>query len=341
MSTFINTYSYVIHPDTGLPLVNGSIYFGNVGENPLHEPLPVYLEDGTPIPSPVRLGAGGVCTYNGHPVQVYVHENAYSVAMYDKRNQMVYESGLVSFNTLGEQDTSPLNQFREFGVPLWDADISTEHGYDIGVRVLRDGGIYESSTYQNRITPPGAGWTPVDITAYNSRIRAHSFVGEIAEFSISKDTLPLGWLALDGTTYTGGEDRYSNLVDVNSFFVRTNDNSPDLVAPGDILLLEMPDFLRAIGSTHNRVGGVIVDQEPTVQAWPDTMPDHYHDIDKRSLLFTTDGQASKTSGVVRTGSHHVLDRLTIETDINTGQHAGDENVPQHFLITYAIYTGVA
>ena len=50
----------------------------------------------------------------------------------------------------------------------------------------------------------------------------------------------------------------------------------------------MPDFLRAIGSTHNRVGGVIVDQEPAVQAWPDTMPDHYHDIDKRSLLFTTD-----------------------------------------------------
>ena len=85
----------------------------------------------------------------------------------------------------------------------------------------------------------------------------------------------------------------------------------------------------------------LVDWEPTVQAWPDTMPDHYHDIDKRSLLRTTDGQASKTSGVVRTGSHHVLDRLTIETDINTGQHAGDENVPQHFLITYAIYTGVA
>ena len=122
----------------------------------------------------------------------------------------------------------------------------------------------------------GCRLTPVDITAYNSRIRAHSFVGEIAEFSISKDTLPLGWLALDGTTYTGGEDRYSDLVDVNSFFVRTNDNSPDLVAPGDILLLEMPDFLRAIGSTHNRVGGVIMDQEPTVEAWPSTMPDHYH-----------------------------------------------------------------
>ena len=82
MSTFINTYSYVVHPDTGLPLVNGSIYFGSVGENPLHEPLPVYLEDGTPIPSPVRLGAGGVCTYNGHPVQVYTHANAYIVAVF-------------------------------------------------------------------------------------------------------------------------------------------------------------------------------------------------------------------------------------------------------------------
>ena len=55
MSTFINTYSYVIHPNTGLPLVNGSIYFGNVGENPLHQPLPVYLESGQPIPSPCLL----------------------------------------------------------------------------------------------------------------------------------------------------------------------------------------------------------------------------------------------------------------------------------------------
>ena len=341
MSTFINTYSYVIHPNTGLPLVNGSIYFGNVGENPLHQPLPVYLESGQPIPSPVRLGAGGVCTYNGHPIQVYVHANAYSVAMYDKRNQLVYESGLVSFNTLGEQDTSPLNQFREYGVPLWDADISSEHGYDIGVRVLRDGAVYESSTYQNRNTPPGTGWTSVNINAYHSRIDQHSFVGEIGEFSISKDTLPLGWLPLDGTTYPDGEDRYEDLVDVNSFFVRTHDNSPDLVAPGDILLLEMPDFLRVIGSSHNRVGGMIVDQVPTVQPWPDSMPDHYHDIDKRSLLYTNDRQASKVSGVVRQGSHQVLDRLTIETEVNTGQHAGDENVPQHFLVTYAIYTGVA
>ena len=86
---------------------------------------------------------------------------------------------------------------------------------------------------------------------------------------------------------------------------------------------------------------MIVDQVPTVQPWPDSMPDHYHDIDKRSLLYTNDRQASKVSGVVRQGSHQVLDRLTIETEVNTGQHAGDENVPQHFLVTYAIYTGVA
>lgn len=74
----------------GKPLDNGYIYFGQVDQNPITNPVTVYWDaDGTqPAAQPIRTQDGYIVR-NGTPANVF-YSAAYSQLVQDKRNQQIY-----------------------------------------------------------------------------------------------------------------------------------------------------------------------------------------------------------------------------------------------------------
>src|SRR5689334_1080244 len=74
----------------GKPLDNGYIYFGQVDQNPITNPVTVYWDaDGTqPAAQPIRTQDGYIVR-NGNPANVF-YSAAYSQLVQDKRIQQIY-----------------------------------------------------------------------------------------------------------------------------------------------------------------------------------------------------------------------------------------------------------
>lgn len=78
----------------GRPLFNGNIYVGKADKDPKLNPIDVQgiQEDGTRVAlsQPVSIGAGGVPTYNGSPIQIVASETPYSLLVEDRNNAQEY-----------------------------------------------------------------------------------------------------------------------------------------------------------------------------------------------------------------------------------------------------------
>lgn len=86
----------IFYDDDGDPLENGMIYIGVANQDPRANPVTVYVDDAltVPIAQPVRTLAGRPA-YQGAPVNLYVSQGAYSIAVQNK-----YGTPIVSDNNV-------------------------------------------------------------------------------------------------------------------------------------------------------------------------------------------------------------------------------------------------
>lgn len=84
MSTRIGNPFPVFLDRQGFPLDGGKVYIGTAGDDPEVSPVTIYTDAGltTDIPQPVTV-IGGLLTYDGNPVQIYVSADAYSMRSRD------------------------------------------------------------------------------------------------------------------------------------------------------------------------------------------------------------------------------------------------------------------
>lgn len=101
---------YIPDPTKGRPLGNAKIYIGNQGTDPslpenqikLTGNIGLSCDCDIDLPQPVRTNFGGVTVYNNSPVWVNPPEQFYSIAVYDSKDNLVYNnpcittSGLIS-----------------------------------------------------------------------------------------------------------------------------------------------------------------------------------------------------------------------------------------------------
>lgn len=75
----------------GLPLDEGSIYFGIANTNPVTNPIPLFWDfAGTqPAAQPIKTGAGYPLRF-GTPSNVFTSSSEYSISVYDKKGRLVY-----------------------------------------------------------------------------------------------------------------------------------------------------------------------------------------------------------------------------------------------------------
>lgn len=89
-------YRYYPDPTKGRPVYNGSIYVGEIDEDPVNnaasrKSVSAVQEDGTTvsIEQPISISAGGVPVLNGSPVQLVV-DGEYSIAVLNSSGSQVY-----------------------------------------------------------------------------------------------------------------------------------------------------------------------------------------------------------------------------------------------------------
>jgi len=81
----------------GFPLDGGKVYIGTDGDDPEASPVDLFSDETltTPLPQPVTV-IGGLMTYDGNPVQVFIATEGYSIRARDADGaQVFYESEAV------------------------------------------------------------------------------------------------------------------------------------------------------------------------------------------------------------------------------------------------------
>lgn len=91
MSTRIANPFPILLDRTGYPLDGGKVYIGADGADPEVSPLACYSDSGLtiPLPQPITV-IGGILTYDGNPVQVYVAASGYSMRARDANGAQVF-----------------------------------------------------------------------------------------------------------------------------------------------------------------------------------------------------------------------------------------------------------
>lgn len=94
-----------VFPDKqGFPLDGGDLYIGTNGADPEASPITVYVDSALtmPIPQPISV-IGGLASYNGDPVPLYVSPDTYSMRARDIDGAEVFYAATSSFSAVAYQ----------------------------------------------------------------------------------------------------------------------------------------------------------------------------------------------------------------------------------------------
>ena len=94
----------IFYDDDGTPLDDGMIYVGQANQDPRVNPVTVYTDEARTIPiaQPIRT-LGGRPAYQGAPINLYVAETAYSIAVQNRFGTPIVSAPDVSLNVFGAQ----------------------------------------------------------------------------------------------------------------------------------------------------------------------------------------------------------------------------------------------
>lgn len=130
----------IFYDDDGSPLDNGMIYVGEANQDPRVNPVTVYTDEARTIPiaQPIHT-LGGRPAYQGAPVNLFINEAEYSIAVQNKRGAPIVSapeanSSVGNFSFIqagtGAVRRSAQSKMRETVSPEDFGAVSTEDGAD-------------------------------------------------------------------------------------------------------------------------------------------------------------------------------------------------------------------
>lgn len=217
MATFINPFSYIVNPNSGLPLVNGKLYFGHINSTVLDDPVNIKIANtDINLPQPVRTSTGGIATYQGHPVQIEVMADSYNVLILDEDDNRLFQGNDLNIAIPNEVSEMILNNLTQAQYPDY---LALDNQYRRGSRVRLRGYNYQATATPAQLSPleVNAPWIRVD---YQGLLESVSDLelntpGEICEFSVTN--LPDDWILLNGQRIIDGVRKYPALTTGTQF----------------------------------------------------------------------------------------------------------------------------
>ncbi len=211
-------YSYIPSPDSGRPLSNALIYFGERGIDPINNSIPVFYRDGdnmqVELGQPIITNNGGVPILpNGAPVTLEFQTGTfeYSILVRDKQERQVYQNlNVVISNTpTDNRNFTSVTDAGAVGDGTTDDTIAIQNAINANSHILFPAGTYFTSSdltvgagkvlaFQNgaTLTSTTAVTVNLDNNAHIEAPRVRIFQGAVTATN-AKTVFPEWWGATD------------------------------------------------------------------------------------------------------------------------------------------------